>query len=109
AFVGGDDLEHLAAYQGGQGFLGPQDGQGTFEPLGVDFQIERYGIAHACLPSLGAQRRPSTQPCTPASACGSAAGSEPPAMAMSGRPPPLPPTCWATKLTSSPALTLPEA
>jgi 6-phosphogluconate dehydrogenase len=26
---------------------------------------------------------------------------------MSGLPPPLPPTCWATKFTSSPALTLP--
>ncbi len=26
---------------------------------------------------------------------------------MSGRPPPLPPTCWATWLTSSPAFTFP--
>lgn len=36
---------------------------------------------------------PATQPCTPASACGSCDGSVPPAWAMSGRPPPLPPTC----------------
>ncbi len=35
----------------------------------------------------------STQPFTPASAAGRLAGSVPPACAMSGRPPPLPPTC----------------
>src|SRR5450830_519155 len=47
-----------------------------------------------------------TQAATPCNACGKPLGSVPPACAMSGRPPPLPPTCWATKLTSSPALTL---
>src|SRR5450830_105939 len=50
-----------------------------------------------------------TQAATPASAFGKPLGSVPPACAMSGRPPPLPPTCWATKLTNSPALTLPVA
>ena len=42
---------------------------------------------------------------TDASASPSRDGSVPPAIAMSGLPPPLPPTCCATKLTSSPALT----
>ena len=45
--------------------------------------------------------------CTLCRAWGSAAAFVPPAMAMSGLPPPLPPTCWSTKLTSSPALILP--
>src|SRR6266850_2104153 len=50
--------------------------------------------------------RCSTQDFTDCSALGNPAGSVPPACAMSGRPPPLPPTCCATKFTSSPALTL---
>src|SRR5688572_32272276 len=48
--------------------------------------------------------RCSTHDLTDCSATGSFAGSVPPACAISGRPPPLPPTCCATKLTSSPAL-----
>src|SRR5581483_2376410 len=55
----------------------------------------------------GPQRRCSTQGWTERSAPGSLAASVPPACAMSGRPPPLPPTCCATWLTSSPAGTLP--
>src|SRR5439155_8948890 len=50
--------------------------------------------------------RSATQPCTDASAAGSLLASVPPAMARSGLPPPLPPTCCATKLTSSPAFSL---
>src|SRR5690606_6165327 len=57
-----------------------------------------YAIGHRL------QRRSRTQSGTPASAAGSRAGSLPPAWAISGRPPPFPPTCCATKLTSSPAL-----
>src|SRR5690606_30452090 len=41
---------------------------------------------------------------TPASASSSFVGSFPPAWARSGRPPPRPPTFWATKFTRSPAL-----
>ena len=40
-------------------------------------------------------KRPSTSAAMPASACGRAEGSLPPPSAMSGRPPPLPPTAWA--------------
>src|SRR6185437_7830697 len=40
--------------------------------------------------------RCSTKPRTDCSASGNAAGFEPPACAMSARPPPLPPTCFAT-------------
>ena len=50
------------------------------------------------------QKRSPTQPATEASAAGNAAASVPPAIARSGLPPPLPPTCLATKLTRSPAL-----
>ena len=42
------------------------------------------------------QTRCSTHDFTDSSAAGSLAGSVPPACAMSGRPPPLPPTCCAT-------------
>src|SRR6185503_16677261 len=50
--------------------------------------------------------RCSTQLRTDASALGRPDGSVPPACAMSARPPPFPPTCCATWLTSSPAFTL---
>src|SRR5690606_26416660 len=66
-----------------------------------DLPAWEQGVGH------GRQTRSATQACTLASAPGRAAASVPPAMAMSGLPPPLPPTCWATKLTSSPALSLP--
>src|SRR2546425_2770893 len=46
-----------------------------------------------------------TQLATPARAFAKPLGSVPPACAISARPPPLPPTCCATKLTSSPAFT----
>ena len=41
-------------------------------------------------------RRCSTQALTEPSAAANFAGSVPPACAMSARPPPFPPTCWAT-------------
>src|SRR5439155_5547252 len=69
-------------------------------------------LAHRLAEGRGLQRAerrqtfPSTQPFTDCSAAGSFVASVPPACAMSGRPPPLPPTCCATKLTSSPAFTL---
>ena len=47
--------------------------------------------------------RAATQAATPFNAATSPLGSVPPACAMSCRPPPFPPTCCATKLTSSPA------
>src|SRR6185312_9364867 len=56
--------------------------------------------------AAGFQSRSATQPRTDSSAFGSAEALVPPACAMSGRPPPLPPTCEATKFTSSPAFTL---
>jgi hypothetical protein len=40
-----------------------------------------------------------------AKAFANSCGIVPPAIAMSGLPPPLPPTCCATKFTKSPALT----
>src|SRR6478609_5126405 len=54
-----------------------------------------------------AHARSATHCCTDCKALASLLASVPPAIARSGLPPPLPPTCWATKLTSSPALTLP--
>src|SRR5690606_39659829 len=63
-------------------------------------------VPAAARPHLPAYSFPATHSFTPASAAGRFSGWVPPAWAMSGRPPPLPPTCWATKLTSSPALTL---
>ncbi len=53
------------------------------------------------------QSRCSTHAFTESIAPPSFAGSVPPACAISGRPPPLPPICNATWFTSSPALTLP--
>ena len=48
-----------------------------------------------------------TQTGTEVNAVARCSGCVPPACAMSALPPPLPPTCCATKFTSSPALTLP--
>src|SRR4029077_13746697 len=64
---------------------------------------------HRCefIARAGGYRRCSTQVLTLASAAGSFSGIVPPACAISGRPPPLPPTCVATWLTRSPALMLP--
>src|SRR5436190_5131533 len=53
------------------------------------------------------QTRSSTHFGTDASASPRREGSLPPAIAMSALPPPLPPTCAATKLARSPALTRP--
>ena len=61
----------------------------------------RFALAARSQPLFDERR------CTDCNAAGNAAGSVPPACAMSGRPPPLPPTCCATWLTSSPAFTLP--
>ena len=58
-------------------------------------------------PPLNHHKRSVTQACTLAKAALRFVASVPPAMAMSGLPPPLPPTCWATKFTNSPAFTLP--
>src|SRR4029079_18017873 len=57
--------------------------------------------------AAGTHSRSPTQSLTDCSALGNAAGFDPPACAMSARPPPLPPTCCATWFTRSPALTLP--
>jgi hypothetical protein len=66
----------------------------------ADTRIRRSAPLHR-------HRLASTQALTEASAAAAPPASVPPACAMSGRPPPLPPTCWATKLTSSPAFSLP--
>src|SRR3989441_4175452 len=54
----------------------------------------------------GRSTRGSPQDFTDGRATSGLRGCVPPAWAMSGRPPPLPPTCCATKFTSSPAFTL---
>src|SRR5690606_24858264 len=51
-------------------------------------------------------RRSATQSWTPATADGNALASDPPPIAISGRPPPLPPICVETCETRSPALIL---
>src|SRR5690606_2897489 len=106
--VGGDHLEHLTRFHGGQCLLGAQDRQGALQARSVDLGrrfrqgFGRTLLAHAwtCRPM-----RSRTQASTPATALGNAATSVPPPIAMSGRPPPLPPTWPATAPTSSPALT----
>src|SRR5262252_9553329 len=55
----------------------------------------------------GGYSRSATHERTDWSAAGSASGLVPPAWAISGRPPPLPPTCAATWLTRSPAFIRP--
>src|SRR5205085_6479278 len=67
---------------------------------------ERLAAARAEREGLEAQSLSATQSWTEASAFGRDLESVPPACAMSGRPPPLPPTCEATKFTSPPAFTL---
>src|SRR5688572_8143973 len=73
-------------------------GRGT-SPLGT-WAVERTRAPRHLID----YNRCSTQERTDASASESLAGLVPPACAMSGRPPPFPPTCCATKFTSSPAL-----
>src|SRR5690606_16402221 len=102
--IGRDDLQHLPGFQLRQGFLGTQDGQGAFQPACIHLQIavgQSAGLGHRHAPNLLW-----TQACTEALACGKTLASVPPPMAISGRPPPFPPICEATKPTRSPALTL---
>ena len=81
----------------------------SFSPLAVKLQrTERNKKAGRCRPPFPltahhsrftvhrTQSRSSTHPLTDASAFGRFSGFVPPACAISGRPPPLPPTCCAT-------------
>ena len=66
------------------------------------WSLQQIHYVHGCAGKCGRrpascpQTRPSTQDFTDSSALGRPAGLVPPACAMSGRPPPLPPTCCAT-------------
>jgi hypothetical protein len=69
--------------------------------------VDRVGAGEHVEPGSGSMRlakRSRTQSPTSSSAAGMPAGSLPPAWAMSGRPPPRPPTFSAATLTRSPAL-----
>src|SRR5699024_6777507 len=103
--VCGDHTHHLAGLQDCQGLFGAENGQRAFQPAGVNFGIglvrpgwATHDVTCNCW---------STQTRMSSRAAGRSATDAPPPMAMSGLPPPLPPTCDATLLTSSPALTCP--
>jgi hypothetical protein len=80
--------------------------RGMKQPMTVQHELHHLDC-RGLGPRNDRYTRSLTQPCTLAKAAGKAAGLVPPAMAMSGLPPPLPPTWVATKLARSPALTLP--
>src|SRR5690606_17235303 len=86
--IRGNYLEYLTCFQLCQGFLGTQNGKRTLQAGSIDFQVgNRIICAH-----IHQARRSRTQASTDDKAGARAETSVPPPMAISGRPPPLPPT-----------------
>ena len=81
--IGCLDLEDFTRLHGGESLLGSQDWQWAVHANGIDLEIKFDDVAHLA----------ATQSFTPAKAAPSLLGSVPPAIAISGLPPPLPPTC----------------
>ena len=81
--IRGLHFQDFARLHGGKRLLGAQDRERAIHTNGIDLEIELDGIAHL----------EATQSFTPAKAAPNLLGSVPPAIAISGLPPPLPPTC----------------
>ena len=76
-------LQHLARLHSGQSFLSTQNRKRAVHANGIDLEVKFDFISHL----------EATQSFTPAKAAANLLGSVPPAIAISGLPPPLPPTC----------------